>query len=139
MRYQQCSRVLLLLLAFGLTAGGGCVDQPMIARTRPAPAVLSPDVRAQLARVFDVRAAERFFQTMSQADADRVLTDMGVVVGPPPAETRSVAVPVSSTDPAVQAAVHAMWAPSRRITSAGETQVLQYPGPVAADSGRRRP
>jgi hypothetical protein len=139
MRFQLRSGVLLLLLAFGFAAGGGCVDQPMIAKTRPAPAVLSPDVRAQLARAFDVRAAERFFQTMSQADANRVLIDMGVVVGQPPAETRHVTVPVSSTDPAVQAAVDAMWAPSRRITSAGETPVLQYPAPAAADSGRRRP
>lgn len=132
-----CPRVLLLVLLLGLDAGGGCVDQPMIVKTRPAPAVLSPEVQAQLAPVFDVQAAELFFHSMPQADADRVLRDMGVVVGQPPAETRRVVVPVSSTDPAVQAVLERMWAPSRR--SADKTRVLQYPGPAVADTGRGHP
>jgi hypothetical protein len=111
----------------------------MIARTRPAPAVLSPEVRAQIAPVFDLPAAEQFFHTMSQADADRVLMDMGVVVGQPPAETRDVSVPVSSTDPAMQAVIERMWAPSRRMSREGKTPALQYPGPDTASSGRGHP
>lgn len=139
MRYPPRSGVLLLLLALGLTAGGGCADQPLIARTHPAPAVLTPEVRAQLAPVFDLPATEEFFHSMSQADADRVLMDMGVVVGQPPVETRNVSVPVSSTDPAMQAVIERMWAPSRRMSREGKTPALQYPVPDTANSGRGHP
>jgi len=127
MRRQLRSRVLLLAMSLGLVAGGGCVEQATAPRPYPVPAVLSPEARAQLAPTFDVQAAEGFFQRMSQEDADRILQDMGVVLGTPPAETREVTVPISSSDPAVQALLDQMWAPSRTTVpndSAGGSRYL---------------
>lgn len=136
MRHGPRSGVFPLVLSLTV-AGGGCVDQPTTP-AHPAPAVLSPETREQLAPVFDVQAAARYFHTMPQADAERVLEDMGVVVSTPPAETRRIVVPVTSTDSTVQAVLDQMWAPSRNGGS--DTNGLKYPGITAsADSKRKRP
>lgn len=140
---REYSPLVLLLFPLGLAAATGCADHPMVPMVHPAPAVLSPEARAQLAPVFDVQAAAKFFQTMSQEDANRRLEDMGVVLGQPPAETRDVVVPVSSTNPATQALLNQMWAPARRQplnADSSATAGLRYPGSARFEAaGRARP
>ena len=106
-----------LMCSAGLAACGD-VTSPAAAPA-PAPAVLTAQTRAQLAPVLDLNAAEQFFRTMSQRDADRVLTDMGFVVDHPPAETRRVLVPVRSTNPAIQRLLDQMLAPYRKTLPNG--------------------
>jgi hypothetical protein len=90
---------------------GGCSDVPTLDSPRPVPAVLTPEARAGVAPALDLDAAAAFFRTMPPKDADRLLSDMGFPAGEPPAETRRVVVPVSSSDPAVQARVDRMMRP----------------------------
>jgi hypothetical protein len=119
-------------VVFASLVMGACGDQPALSRQSPTPAgaTLSPTIRQQLTTVFDTRAAEQFFQTMSQADADRVLADMGFYAGQTPAETEHVSVPMRSTDAATQAVLDRMWAPYWRQLPAGAAHAaaLPYPG-----------
>lgn len=138
MRHQRTRGGSVLLVVVAL---GGCAEQPALGNAHPAPAVLTPAVMAQLAPVFDVRAADEFFRSMPQEDADRVLADMGVVVGEPPAETLRVMVPVTSHDPVVQEVLDRMWAPSiKNVRSGSSDPALAFPGrAVPPDAGRGQP
>jgi hypothetical protein len=127
-----------------MCAAAACGDQPALTSPspQPTPAALSPAMRQQLTPLFDLRAAEQFFQTMSQADADRVLADMGFHAGQPPAETKHVTIPIRSTDPARQDLLDRMWprtgSNSRPVpctTQRSRTQGVQsYPRPSARGS-----
>jgi hypothetical protein len=126
-------------------AAAACGDQPALTSPspQPTPAALSPAMRQQLTPLFDLRAAEQFFQTMSQADADRVLAGMGFYAGQPPAETEHVTIPIRSTDPARQDLLDRMWAPYWKQLAAGAVHdtTLPYPGrpivPATLRSGKQ--
>lgn len=127
-------RRLILLLSTGVAA---CGEQPALTPPppRPAAADLSPAIQQQLTQALDLRAAYQFFHSMSQADADHVLADMGFYAGQAPTETEHVRIPIQSTNPTIQDVLNRMWAPywKQLPRSALHDATLPYPGrPVAA-------
>ena len=131
-------RRLVLLLS---TTAGACGEQPALTppSPRPAAAELSPAIQQQLRQVLDLRAANQFFHSMSQADADRVLADMGFYAGQPPAETEHVTIPIRSTNSAIQNVLNRMWAPYWKQLPGGALRdsTLPYPGRPGAPIGAR--
>ena len=116
-----------------LFATMSCGDQPALSRLKPepqAPARLTPEIQAQLAPYFDVSAAQEYFRTMPQAQADSILIGMGFRTGGPPENTEGVQIPIRSSNAETQRSLDRMWAPYWQLLPTDVTQSsnLPYPG-----------
>ncbi|HEX9939443.1 MAG TPA: hypothetical protein VGB15_20035 [Longimicrobium sp.] len=123
----RTASILVLVIAGGLSA---CGEHPALSRSAPVPqppAHLAPTLRAQLSPFVDVSAAQRFFQTMSQADADRLLAGMGFPQKNVPGETRDVLIPIRSSDPRTQATLDRMWLPYWRLLPREAVEQAEQP------------